>query len=142
MAFVQAALSYADNRLSKFVAELAEFIQFPSIGTDDCYQKQTAACVNWLAKHLGQIGLQPVQVFRTPKHPLVYAEWIKQPNKPTLLIYGHYDVQPIEPIGEWIFSPFKPFARDNYIYGRGASDDKGQLFTHVKALEAFLKTYQ
>ncbi|GEO06947.1 succinyl-diaminopimelate desuccinylase [Adhaeribacter aerolatus] len=142
MASVQVVLSYAEKQFPNFVEELQDFVRFPSIGTDDQYKKETAACANWLAKHLEYIGLQQVKIFSTPRHPIVYGEWLKQPGKPTLLIYGHYDVQPVEPVAEWSFPPFKPFVQGDYIYGRGASDDKGQLFANVKALEAFLKTYK
>jgi acetylornithine deacetylase/succinyl-diaminopimelate desuccinylase-like protein len=142
MASVQAVLSYAEMQFPKFAEELKNFVRFPSIGTDDRYKKETVACANWLAKHLEYIGLEQVKIFPTRRHPIVYGEWLKQPGKPTLLIYGHYDVQPVEPLAAWSFPPFKPFVQGDYIYGRGTSDDKGQLFAHVKALEAFLKTYK
>ncbi|GAA4435682.1 dipeptidase [Pontibacter saemangeumensis] len=140
MASVKSALSYASANFAESVQDLASFIRFESIGTDTKYKRQTAACAGWLAKHLKQIGLEHVQVFATKNHPVVYADWIRYPSKPTLILYGHYDVQPVEPIQEWVRAPFKPIVSGNYIYGRGASDDKGQLLAHVKALEAFLKT--
>lgn len=99
-----------------------------------------ANCGLWLANHLQRIGLDRVQVISTPRHPIVYAEWLRAPGRPILLIYGHYDVQPVDPLSAWRSPPFDPQIREGYLFGRGASDDKGQLFTHVKALEAYLGT--
>ncbi|WP_207436076.1 dipeptidase [Sabulibacter ruber] len=141
MASIQAVLSYVKEFFPGFVEDLKAFVRFPSVGTDKKYRKETTACANWLAQHLEHIGLQQVRIFPTLRHPIVYGEWVKQPGKPTLLIYGHYDVQPVEPLPDWSFPPFDPIVRGGYIYGRGTSDDKGQLFAHVKALEAILKTY-
>lgn len=98
MASVQSALSYASGNFAESVRDLASFIRFESIGTDAKYSRQTAACAGWLAEHLKQIGLEHVQVFATRNHPVVYADWIRHPSKPTLILYGHYDVQPVEPI--------------------------------------------
>ena len=99
-----------------------------------------AACARWLADHLAGIGLEHAQVIRTPRHPLVYADWRHAAGRPILLIYGHYDVQPAEPLDQWTTPPFEPVVRDGNLYGRGASDDKGQLFAHLKAIEAYLRT--
>ena len=97
-------------------------------------------CASWLAAHLRRIGLEQVRILPTKRHPIVYASWQRARGRPTVLIYGHYDVQPPEPLAEWKTPPFDPVVQDNNLYGRGACDDKGQLFTHVKALEAYLKT--
>lgn len=140
MTTVQPVLSYASGNFPEFIKDLSSFIRFESIATDAKYHRQTAACANWLAGHLKKTGLEHVKVFQTKRHPVVYADWIRHPAKPTLIIYGHYDVQPVEPLKEWVRSPFVPAVEGDYIYGRGASDDKGQLFAHVKALESFLKT--
>ena len=80
------------------------------------------------------------ELIETKRHPIVYAEWLGAPGKPTLLIYGHYDVQPPEPLEPWLSPPFEPTVRDGNLYARGATDDKGQMFTHLKAAEAWLKT--
>jgi acetylornithine deacetylase/succinyl-diaminopimelate desuccinylase-like protein len=93
-----------------------------------------------LADHLRQVGLNNVTIARTKGHPIVYADWRHARDRPTVLIYGHYDVQPAEPLNEWRSPPFEPAVRGNRIYGRGASDDKGQLFTHLKSLESLLRT--
>ena len=122
------------------LAELCDFIRMPSISAQPKYEANIRQCAAWLADHLRQIGLEHARVIATPRHPLVYAEWRHAPDQPTVLIYGHYDVQPVDPISEWRTSPFEPTVRNNYLYGRGASDDKGPLFCHVKALEAYLKT--
>ena len=91
-------------------------------------------------EHLRGIGLNDVRIIPTPRHPLVYASWRGAPGRPTLLIYGHYDVQPVDPLDEWRSPPFEPTVRGADLFGRGACDDKGQMFTHVKALEAYLQT--
>jgi acetylornithine deacetylase/succinyl-diaminopimelate desuccinylase-like protein len=96
-------------------------------------------CAAWLADHLRRIGLDHARVLPTERHPLVYAAWRHAPARPTVLIYGHYDVQPPDPLNEWQSPPFEPTVRGQDLYGRGACDDKGQMFTHVKALEAYLK---
>jgi acetylornithine deacetylase/succinyl-diaminopimelate desuccinylase-like protein len=97
-------------------------------------------CSAWLANHLRQIGLEQVQVIPTARHPIVYAHWKKAVGRPTVLIYGHYDVQPPEPMEEWRSPPFEPVIRGDNLFGRGAGDNKGQLFAHLKAIEAYLKT--
>jgi len=125
---------------SRFVGELAEFVRFPSISAQPTHTADVRGCADWLAKHLHRIGLEQVKIEPTGGHPLVYAEWDRLPHQPTVLIYGHYDVQPADPLSEWRTDPFQPVVRDNNLYGRGASDDKGQLFAHVKALEAYLQT--
>lgn len=81
------------------------------------------------------------KIMPTEQYPIVYADWLHEKEKPTLLFYGHYDVQPVEPVTDWHTHPFKPIINNNYIYGRGSSDDKGQMFIHLKAIEYYLKTY-
>jgi acetylornithine deacetylase/succinyl-diaminopimelate desuccinylase-like protein len=94
----------------------------------------------WLGDHLRAIGLENVQMVRTPGHPIVTADWLNAPGQSTFLVYGHYDVQPPDPFNEWKSPPFEPTIRGDYLHGRGASDDKGQLWAHVKALECWLRT--
>lgn len=93
----------------------------------------------WLARHLGRIGMERAQVVPTAGHPIVYAEWRHAPGSPTILVYGHYDVQPEDPRGRWSSPPFEPEIREGVLHGRGASDDKGQMLAHVAALEAWLR---
>jgi len=134
------ALTYAHQNQSRFVSELAEFVRFPSISAQPTHAADVRRCADWLAGHLRRVGLRRVEVAPTRGLPLVYAEGEWDPRRPTVLIYGHYDVQPADPLSEWRSPPFQPVVRGANLYGRGASDDKGQLFAHVKALEAYLKT--
>ncbi|GIK43717.1 MAG: hypothetical protein BroJett011_75500 [Chloroflexota bacterium] len=124
----------------RFIRELKDFVRFPSVSAQPQQAGEVRRCADWLAGRLRRIGLDQVQVIPTARHPLVTAEWRHAPGRPTVLIYGHYDVQPADPLTEWRIPPFEPVVRDNKLYGRGASDDKGQLFCHVKALEAYLRT--
>lgn len=132
--------TYSQANRQRFVAELMEFLRFPSVSAQPKQSKAIKKCAAWLANHLRKIGLQDVQVISTPRHPLVYAEWVHLTDRPTVLIYGHYDVQPADPLALWSSPPFEPTLHGNDLLGRGASDDKGQLFVHVKALEAYLRT--
>lgn len=120
--------------------ELQQFVHFPSISAQKKHAGDVKACADWLAAHLRGIGLRQVRVIPTRGHPIVSARWQTNPARPTLLIYGHYDVQPVDPLSEWNSPPFQPVLRDSCIYGRGASDDKGQMFIHVKALECWLRS--
>lgn len=133
-------LSYIALNQSRFLSELAEFVRFPTVAGQMEHASDMNACAAWLAKHLRSIGLECVEVISTAGHPIVYAEWPYRGNAPTVLIYGHYDVQPADPLSEWKSPPFEPIVRGSNLYGRGACDDKGQLFTHVKALECYLAT--
>ena len=126
----------------RILEELRQLVAFPSISTDPRYAWAVRACADWLAGHLRGLGLAGVRVFETSRHPIVYAERLVSPARPTLLIYGHYDVQPVAPAAAWTVPPFGGVVRANCLYGRGASDDKGQFFTHLKALEILLKTGQ
>jgi len=132
--------TYICNHRQRLLNELRTFARFPSISAQPEHAAAVQRCAAWLANHLGQLGLEQAQVIPTPRHPLVYAEWRHAPGRPTVLIYGHYDVQPADPLHEWHTPPFAPTVRNGNLYGRGASDDKGQLFCHVKALEAYLRT--
>ena len=132
------ALAYARRHRSRFVNELKEFVRFPSISSQPKHDPDIRRCASWLANDLRRIGLDQVRIIPTKRHPIVYATWRRARNKPTLLIYGHYDVQPADPLQEWRTPPFHPVIKGENLYGRGACDDKGQLFTHVKALESYL----
>jgi acetylornithine deacetylase/succinyl-diaminopimelate desuccinylase-like protein len=133
-------LSYAQTHRSRFITELKDFTRFPSISTEPKHAEDVKKCAAWLASHLRQIGLEDVKIMPTARHPLVYAEWQHAPGRPIVLVYGHYDVQPVDPLGEWHSPPFEPTVRDQDLHGRGASDDKGQMFTHIKAMESYLRT--
>lgn len=133
-------LSYVQGRRSRFVAELKDFVRFPTISAQPQRAADLKRCAAWLADRLRQVGLRRVRVIPTPGHPIVYADWTGAPGKPTVLVYGHYDVQPPEPFAEWRTPPFEPTVVGDDLFGRGACDDKGQMFAHVKAIEACLKT--
>src|SRR5215831_19465351 len=133
-------LSYVQGRRSRFVAELKDFVRFPTISAQPQHAADLKRCAAWLADRLRQVGLRRVRVIPTPGHPIVYAEWLHAPEKPTVLVYGHYDVQPAEPFAEWRTPPFEPTVVGDDLFGRGACDDKGQMFAHVKAIESCLKT--
>jgi acetylornithine deacetylase/succinyl-diaminopimelate desuccinylase-like protein len=134
------ALSHAEKHRQRFVAELKEFIRFPSISAQPQHAPDVRRCATWLASALRRAGMNDVRIIPTDRHPLIYGSWWCEERSPTVLIYGHYDVQPVDPLREWRSPPFQPTVRGDNIYGRGACDDKGQMFTHVKALEAYLQT--
>jgi acetylornithine deacetylase/succinyl-diaminopimelate desuccinylase-like protein len=132
------ALAYARRHRQRFLAELKEFLRFPSVSSQPERSGDISHCARWLAGHLRRIGLDPVRVVSTRGNPIVYGAWRRASRSPTLLIYGHYDVLPGEPLNEWKTPPFTPVVVGSNLYGRGASDDKGQMFCHLKALESFL----
>jgi acetylornithine deacetylase/succinyl-diaminopimelate desuccinylase-like protein len=134
------ALSYAHSGRSRFVSELTEFLRFPSVSSEADRSADVRRCAAWLARHLSAIGLDHVRVVPTRGHPIVCASWRHAHGRPTLILYGHYDVLPAGPADQWRTSPFSPTLRKGALYARGAADDKGQLFSHVKAIESFLKT--
>ena len=133
------ALAYASAHRAEAVAALADMVRFPSVSADPRRRAGLRACAAWLAEHLSAAGLDNARLIPTAGHPVVYADWLGAPGRPTLLIYGHYDVQPEDPLDKWHSPPFEPTVRGDNIHGRGASDDKGQLLAHVKAVEAYLR---
>ena len=137
MSDIDAYLTKHDARIH---AELFDLLRIPSVSARSEHNADTARAAEWVAKSLRDAGLETT-VHKTPGHPVVIAEWKKAPaGAPTILVYGHYDVQPAEPLELWDSPPFEPTLRDGRIYARGAVDDKGQLFLHIKALEAHLQT--
>lgn len=133
------ALDYARRHRGRFIDELAAFVRFPSVSAQPSHAADVRACAGWLADRLRDAGLERVRVVPTPGHPAVVGEWRHAPGRPTILIYGHYDVQPTDPLTDWHSPPFEPQVRGEDLYGRGASDDKGQLWAHVKAIESSLR---
>ena len=119
----------------RFVAELMDFLSIPSISADSRYKEAVAKTADWLEKKLQALSMDEVKIFPTSGHPIVFASKTVNPQAPTLLIYGHYDVQPPDPLELWESDPFTPVIKDEKIYARGACDDKGQLYMHLKALE-------
>lgn len=133
--------SYLTTHRERFLEELKEYLSIPSVSTDSRHKGDVVRCAEWVAEHLRGIGFDEVVLEPTDWHPIVYAEHCKAPGKPTILLYGHYDVQPPEPLELWESPPFEPTVRDAKIFARGATDDKGQVFAHLKGLEAHLKTH-
>jgi acetylornithine deacetylase/succinyl-diaminopimelate desuccinylase-like protein len=134
-------LKYIDENLGRFRAELYDFLRIPSISAKSEHDPETRRAADWLAERMTAAGLTS-EVLETAWHPIVIGEWRGAgDDAPTALIYGHYDVQPPEPLGEWVSPPFEPTERDGRVYARGSADDKGQLYMHVKALEAHLATH-
>lgn len=134
--------AYIDQNQEKFLGELFELLRIPSISTDSSKKEAIQQAASFLIDQLNSLNLDRVELFETPGNPIVYGEHCPYDDKPTVLIYGHYDVQPSDPDDLWDSPPFEPTIKDGNIYARGASDDKGQAFTHVKALESFVKTGQ
>jgi len=127
---------------ARWLAELDELLAFPTVSAQPRHRGDIEAAARWLARHLDAIGRRRAAVLPGPNGgaPSVYADWLGAPGKPTLLLYGHYDVQPAEPLAEWRTPPFRATVLGKHLYARGASDDKGQLFIHLKALESLLTT--
>jgi acetylornithine deacetylase/succinyl-diaminopimelate desuccinylase-like protein len=125
----------AQNR-NRLLAELKEFLRIPSISTLPQHRADVEQAASFVAKGLATAGLENVEVIPTGGHPLVYADWLHAPGKPVVLCYGHYDVQPADPLELWTSPPFEPAERGGNLYARGTADDKGQMYTHIKAVEA------
>ncbi len=140
MTDLEKALAYAQAHQEANLNELIELLRIPSVSTQPERNEDVVAAAQFVAQSLRNAGLENVQIFPTPLHPIIYADWLHAgPDKPTVLIYGHYDVQPAEPFDAWVSPPFEPTIRDNFIYARGSADDKGQAHLHIKAVEAYLK---
>ncbi len=136
-----AARKYSREHGDTFKQQLFEMLRIPSLSGDPARAGDVRRMAEWLAAHLQSLGLQNAKVMETAGHPVVYAEWLGAGlDKPTVLVYGHYDVVPASMEDGWNTDPFEPIEKDGKIYARGATDDKGQLFIHVKALESYLKT--
>ncbi|MCP5104501.1 MAG: dipeptidase [bacterium] len=132
--------TYLEEQAERQLDELVEWLRIPSISIQEEYRQDTADAARWLGRHLEKIGLEHVEVIKTGGHPLVYGGWLHAgADRPTVLIYGHYDVQPVDPLDKWITPPFEPSVRGDDLYARGTTDDKGQLFALVKALQAMLE---
>jgi len=132
--------NYIEQNKQRFLDELFELLRFPSISADPKYKEDVAKTAVFVAEKLRAAGADKVEICSTAGHPIVYGEKIVDPNKPTVLVYGHYDVQPPDPLELWKTPPFEPTVRDGKIYARGACDDKGQFYMHVKAFELMLQT--
>jgi acetylornithine deacetylase/succinyl-diaminopimelate desuccinylase-like protein len=137
---VENVINYIKENENNYIEELKEFLRIPSISTVQDNKEDIKRAANFVAEKLKSAGMNRVEVYKTEGHPIVYGEWLGAPGKPTIVIYGHYDVQPVDPIELWTNPPFDPVIKDGKIYARGATDDKGQMFIHIKTVEAFFKT--
>lgn len=132
-------ISYIKSNKQNYIEELKEFLRIPSISTLTENNDDVARCAQFVSDNLKKVGLSRVEIFKTEGHPIVYGEWLGAPGKPTVLIYGHYDVQPVDPVELWNSPPFEPTLKNGKIFARGATDDKGQVFIHFKSVEAYFK---
>jgi acetylornithine deacetylase/succinyl-diaminopimelate desuccinylase-like protein len=137
---MEAVIKYIKDNKDNYLNELIEYLKIPSISTLEENKGDMQKCASFVADKLKDAGMNRVEIFQTKGHPLVYGEWLEAPGQPTVLFYGHYDVQPVDPIELWDSPPFEPVVKDGKIWGRGTSDDKGQNFVHIKSVEAFFKT--
>ena len=135
------ALTYLEENYERFQNELIELLRIPSISHDPAYKADMDKAAQWLANKLRTMGVDNVEILPTAGHSVVYGEWLNGgPSAPTVLIYGHYDVQSPEPLADWKSQPFEPEIRNSNLYARGATDMKGQTLASINAVEAILKT--
>ena len=136
-ATLKQVFDHVEQQRQQFEADLVELLRIPSVSADSQFADDVRRAANWLIEHLQSFGLA-TELIETPGHPLVYAESPPVPGAPVALVYGHYDVQPPDPLDEWTSPPFEPTVRDGNLYARGATDDKGQMLTHVKSVQSWL----
>lgn len=129
---------YLDDHEGQFVEELCQLLRIPSVSADPAFREDIQRAAQWMRQRFGRLGFE-ARLIETSGHPLVYAESPSAPGAPTVLVYGHYDVQPADPVDQWISPPFEPTERDGKLYARGATDDKGQMLTHLFSAQAWLE---
>lgn len=134
-------IDFIDSNYDRYIEELKQLLRIPSISTLPEHRNDMQIAASFVADKLKEAGMNRVEIFQTEGHPLVYGEWLGAPGKPTVLVYGHYDVQPVDPIELWETPPFEPTIKGDNIFARGATDDKGQMYVHIKSVEAYFKTY-
>jgi acetylornithine deacetylase/succinyl-diaminopimelate desuccinylase-like protein len=136
---MDSVVDFINVNRDRYVEELKQYLAIPSISALPQHAADVRRCAEWTADELKRVGLQNVRLIDTPGNPVVYGDWLGAPDAPTILFYGHYDVQPVDPVDQWTSPPFEATVRDGEIYARGSADDKGQVFMHIKAVEAHLK---
>ena len=134
------AVLYAKENSGRFLDELKELVAIPSVSSDSNCLGEMKACAKFVENAISSIGFDRVEMVETKKHPIVHGEWLGAPGAPTVLLYGHYDVQPVDPLELWETPPFEASERDGRLYGRGTVDDKGQFYLHLKAMESWLSS--
>src|SRR5688572_16653595 len=132
-------IDHINTNRDKYVDELKDYLAIPSISALPEHAADVKRCAEWTADEMRRIGMQNVRLIETPGFPVVYGDWLGAEGAPTILFYGHYDVQPVDPLNLWESPPFEATVRDGELYARGAVDDKGQIFMHFKAIEAHMK---
>jgi acetylornithine deacetylase/succinyl-diaminopimelate desuccinylase-like protein len=136
---MNAVVDFINVNRDRYVEELKQYLAIPSVSALPAHAADVRRAAEWTGDALRAAGLQNVRLIETPGNPVVYGDWLNAPGRPTILFYGHYDVQPVDPVELWTSPPFEATVRDGEIYARGAADDKGQVFMHIKAVEAHLK---
>jgi acetylornithine deacetylase/succinyl-diaminopimelate desuccinylase-like protein len=136
---MQNIVDFIHTNRDRYISELKQYLAIPSISALPAHAGDVKKCAAWTADEMRRVALQNVKLIETPGNPIVYGDWLQVPGAPTILFYGHYDVQPVDPLELWESPPFEATIRDGEIYARGAADDKGQVFMHLKAIEAHLK---
>ncbi|MEO8117605.1 MAG: M20/M25/M40 family metallo-hydrolase, partial [Bacteroidota bacterium] len=137
---MEAWKDYQEKNKDRFLEELLELLRIPSVSARNENKKDMLACAEVVKSRLSEAGAENVKIIPTTGHPVVYGEKMIDASKPTVLVYGHYDVQPADPLELWNSGPFEPVIKDGKIFARGACDDKGQFYMHIKALEIMTKT--
>ncbi len=130
---------FVETQRARFEEELSDLLRIPSISTLPSHREDMQRAARWVADRIRTAGLD-AEIIPTQRHPLVYAEWLGAPGRPTILCYAHYDVQPVDPLELWTAPPFEPTVRGTNLYARGAADDKGHVFTIVAAIRAYMQT--
>jgi acetylornithine deacetylase/succinyl-diaminopimelate desuccinylase-like protein len=136
---MERVVDFINVNRDRYVEELKQYLAIPSVSALPQHAADVRRAAEWTADELRRVGLQNVKLIETPGNPVVYGDWLGAQGAPTILFYGHYDVQPVDPVDQWVSPPFEATVRDGEIYARGSADDKGQVFMHIKAVEAHLK---
>lgn len=132
-------LNEIESSKQRYLSELKDFLAIPSVSSQSNHNADMHSCAQWVADHMRLIGMHNIKIMPTPGHPVVYSEWLGAEGAPTVLLYGHYDVQPVDPLNLWESPPFEMTIRGEKIFARGSADDKGQVFIHFKGIEAMMK---
>src|SRR5216110_2157181 len=133
------AVTYARDNQQRFLGELKDLLRIPSVSTLPEHKDDVRRAAQFVADEMKRIGMEHVEVIPTTGHPLVYGDWLHAAGKPTVLCYGHYDVQPADPLELWESPPFEPVLKDGYVFARGATDNKGQILSHILGIQEVLE---